>query len=134
MATRTRMNKHVESDYQQISTGEFINSFQIESGAEEVQLKRILLTATADGKQDSLYTVQFALSDEAFASSADFTASRQIFWGTFGAGTQFMWNETQTIRVPREHHLGIRIDGSAANSGTPEYCRVATQVNYLVLG
>ena len=134
MATRTRMNKHVESDYQQISTGEFINSFNIEGGAEEIQLKRIVLTAISDGTQNNLYTVQLALSDEAFTSSADFIGNRQIFWGVFGAGTQFMWNETQTIRVPREHFLGIRIDGAAGNSGSPEYCRVATQINYLVLG
>ena len=132
MATRTRMNKHRESLQYDMSSGDNIQSFQIENGAEELQLKRIFTTATTDGTHSGVYRIDFALSDEQFNLKADFSDTRLVWSGVFGPGVGFVWNETQTIRVPRGYHLGVLIDGSSGNTGA-EQIWANVQVNYLVL-
>jgi hypothetical protein len=130
--TRTRMNKKTAGDYADLNTGELIESFQLENGTEECQIKRIFMTAVSDGTHSGIYQVAFAIADEAFLASSDFTDNRKICSGVIGPGQGFAWNETQTIRVPRGYYLGILIDGSSGNSGN-EKVRTFAQVNYLVL-
>ena len=130
--TRTRMNKHRENISVQLSSGEDITSFQIENGAEELQLKRIFATVVSDGTSSNLYRVDFAISDEAFVSQSDFSDTRIVWSGSFGPGQGFVWNETQTIRIPRGYHLGLFIDGITTNVN-PEEVLANVQVNYLVL-
>ena len=132
MATRTRMNKHRETVSAQISSGESITSFQIENGLEELQLKRIFATAVSDGTNSNLYRIDFAISDELFTLQADFSDTRIVWSGSLGPGQGFVWNETQTIRIPRGYHLGIFIDGVATNT-LAENILANVQINYLVL-
>ena len=130
--TRTRMNKHRELISVQLSSGEDITSFQIENGAEELQLKRIFATAATDGTDSGMYTIAFAISDEPFVNQADFSDTRIVFTGAMGPGQGFVWNETQTIRIPRGYYLGIFLDGDASNVN-PEQVLANVQINYLVL-
>ena len=130
--TRTRMNKESSGVYGDVNTGELIQDFQLEGGAEECQIKRIFMTACSDGTHQGTYAVMIAIADEAFTAVADFTDNRKICAGVYGPGTGFVWNETQTIRVPRGYHLGILLGGSTGNTGN-EKVRAYTQVNYLVL-
>ena len=130
--TRTRMNKQTAGDYADLNTGELIESFQLENGTEECQIKRIFLTAASDATHNGLYQVVFAIADESFSSSGDFSDNRKITSGVMGPGQRFEWNETQTIRVPRGYYLGILIDGASGNTGNEKVWSYA-QVNYLVL-
>ena len=130
--TRTRMNKHREAVSTHLSSGESITSFQIENGAEELQLKRIFATAVSDGTSNNLYRMDFAISDEPFVAQADFSDTRIVFTGAYGPGQGFVWNETQTIRIPRGYYLGIFIDGMSTN-GPSEHGLANVQINYLVL-
>ena len=132
MATRTRMNKHRESISQQISSGEYIESFQIEDGGEELQLKRIFATAVSDGTDSGMYRIDFAISDEEFQQVFDFSDTRIVWSGVFGPGQGMVWNETQTIRIPRGYYLGILLDGDSTNN-QPEQVTANVQINYLVL-
>ena len=133
MSTRTRMNKHMQLVNASVSSGDSVSTFQIENGAEEIQIKRIFMTSSSDGTDSGLYRIAFALADEQFASVSDFLSSRIICQYIQGPGGSPYWNETQTIRVPRGMHLGVLIDGSA-NNVNPEEIWVNAQVNYLVLG
>jgi hypothetical protein len=130
--TRTRMNKHREQISVQLSSGADITTFQIENGAEELQLKRIFATAATDGSDAGMYTLDFAISDEPFVATSDFSDTRIVFSGAMGPGQGFVWNETQTIRIPRGYHLGILLDGDSSNVN-PEQVLANVQVNYLVL-
>ena len=130
---RTRMNKHITGVAAAVSTGESIHSFQIENGAEELQIKRINLTAASDSSAGNLYAVYFAIADEPFTTSADFSDLRTIVKSVWGPGSRAEWNETQTIRLPRGYYCGVMIDGAASNPGPSELAWASVQVNYLVL-
>ena len=127
---KTRMQKHVKSNApaSAMAPGAVnVIDYQLEGGEEECQIKRIVLSAASTS---GVYLVKFALADEQFTSSSDFTDTRTIY-AVRGTGPQIV-NETTTIRVNRGDHLGILLSQSSVNSGNAN-AAATLQLNYLVL-
>ena len=127
------MEKHIDISVLPVTANNsVVDSFQLEGGEEECQIKRIFMTATSDGTHSGLYVCSFAIADEPFTDVGDFSDNRKITSGVMGPGNGFVWNETQTIRVPRGYYLGMIINGASGNTGNEKVWSYA-QVNYLVL-
>ena len=127
---KTRMQKHIQSNAPAAAMAPSavnVVDFQIEGGEEECQIKRIVLSAASTS---GVYLVKFALADEQFTSSSDFTDNRTIY-AFRGTGPQIV-NKTTTIRVERGDHLGILLSQSSVNSGNAN-AAATLQLNYLVL-
>ena len=127
---KTRMQKHTKSNApaSAMAPGAVnVVDYQLEGGDEECQIKRIVMSAASTS---GVYFVTFALADEQFTSSSDFTDNRTIY-KFVGTGPQIV-NETTTIRVERGDHLGILLTQSSVNSGNAN-AAVSLQLNYLVL-
>ena len=126
-STQTRMEKYI--NIQQIPTiaagGIFIHDWQLEGGDEECQIKRIVLSSSANGN----HSVEWGLFQEPNPVSADFTGKTSIC--AFTARAQGMVDRTTTIRVPRGWTLGAKItnlEPSAAYAAA-----ICTNLHYKVL-
>ena len=83
--------------------GNFVYNLQLESGDEECQIKRLVLSGACHAN----CTVEWALFQEPAPVSADFTSEPNI--AAFALASQNIIDRTTTIRVPRGWTLGIKI-------------------------
>ena len=124
----SRMEKNVYQANQIFtSPGTQEIAFQLDGGTVEAQVKRIMFSAAefaATGKQTKFKLGLFQFTP----TVADFNEDEAIVLS--GAiGNQFAHNETITMRVPKDWHIGIQfIDGSGSSNIS---CSV--QLNYKVL-
>ena len=126
-STQTRMEKHIDiQNIPNIVAGSnFIHSFDLEGGEEECQIKRIVLSTSANGN----HSVEWGLFQEPSPVSADFTGKTSIC--AFTARAQGMVDRTTTIRVPRGWTLGVKftnIEPAAAYGAG-----ICTNLHYKVL-
>ena len=131
------MEKHIHSGSPAGASGSetVITSWQLESGDEECQIKRIVLSATKDpGSAPGPCQLRFGLFQENPTTPSDFIESATIYSYVFDAGTPQILNETTTVRVPRGWYLGMiftnLIAVQPAESLQPAY---NCQLNYKVL-
>jgi hypothetical protein len=104
-----------------------VTSFQLESGLEECQVKRVVLSAAAEA---GIFLVQLAKNDEAFSAPGDFTQDRIIY--SIVVTGPILVNETITVRTERGDHYGLLLTASSLN-GAAAAAWAECQLNYLVL-
>ena len=122
-----RMEKFHSSVVRNVPNGNFsIDTFQLDGGEVEAQVKRIMLSFGVDtGK---LCTFQLGLFQKQPTTSADFDDETVVISGAIG--NQFAHNETITMRVPKDWYLGILITNLGA---APADLTRNLQLNYKVL-
>ena len=108
--------------------GTTVYSFQLESGDEECQVKRLVLSASMPGVQAS---VKWGLFQEQPAAPADFT-DETLFAGAVAA-SQFLIDRTTTMRVPRGWWIGVLVQNLDTNTASPRGIQDCTFLHYKVL-
>ena len=135
--TYTRMEKHLDYGASTGASGseQVVGSFQLESGDEECQIKRLVLSATKlPTSAPGPCQLRFGLFQEQPTQVNDFIASATIYSFVFDAGTPQILNETTTVRVPRGWYLGYIFNNLNAVQPS-ENLQIAHnfQINYKVL-
>ena len=135
--TYTRMEKHIHSSAQTGTAGSesIIGSFQLESGDEECQIKRLVLSCTKmAGSAPGPAQLRFGLYQEQPTNVSDFSDDATIYSYLFESGAPQILNETTTVRVPRGWYLGYILTNKIAVQPSEELQTVVNfQCNYKVL-
>ena len=123
------MEKHVLEHFTSYAPGGHdIVIFDLESGDEECQIKRIVWSGVAEGN----FTFRFGLFQEATPVIGDFlTNNGSAVIYTTCTRNQFLINETTTVRVPRGWTLAVLTEHHAG--ANPEIAGFTLQLNYKVL-
>ena len=103
-----------------------VDTFQLDGGEVEAQVKRIMLSFGGIGSQ--LCTFQLGLFQKQPAAPADFDDETVVISGAIG--NQFSHNDTITMRVPKDWYIGLLVTNLAAQPA--DYVR-NLQLNYKVL-
>ena len=125
------MEKYVEtrSTINIAAGGSNVDSFVLEGGEEECQIKRIVLSATELTSEYGC-TIKVGLFQKQPTALADFTSDTVIY--SFTYRNQQLLNETTTVRVPQGWFIGtLMINNDPANIAKTS---VNLQLNYLSLG
>ena len=123
--TATRMEKsHTESTGSSSPGVPSLFTFQLESGDEECQIKRIVFSGAGNNQG----TAKIGLFQDTPTVSS-FTDDKIIYSMALNSGAVALINETTTVRVPRDWHLAIMV---SSNTATIDFT-INTQLNYLVL-
>ena len=116
--TYTRMEKSITFRNVTGTAGSenVVGSFQLEGGAEECQIKRLVLSmAKLPGSATGPGQLRFGLFQEQPTNVSDFVESATIYSFLIGeAGQPQILNETTTVRVPRGWYLGYIFTNSIA--------------------
>ena len=131
------MEKHIHFSVQQGTAGSenIIGSFQLESGDEECQIKRLVLSAGKNpGSAPGAMQLRFGLYQEQPTNVSDFSDDATIYSFLADGGTPQILNETTTVRVPRGWYLGYCITNAIAVQPAEQLSTVVNlQCNYKVL-
>ena len=129
---RARIHKRMEKEIYTLpsinflSGGDSVDSFQLEGGEEECQIKRIVLSTTIDGGSG---LVKIGLFQKQPTTNADFSDDTIIYSYTWR--NQQLLNETTTVRVPQGWYIGVYLLNFAGGAAQHISCNL--QLNYLSL-
>ena len=125
------MEKHVNNQptVSLPAAGSAIDSWTLENGEEECQVKRLVISSTELGSEHGV-TVSLGLFQKQPSTVGDFSQDTIIYTYTFR--NQQLINETTTIRVPQGWFLATLMRNNDPVN-TAEASAVV-QVNYLSLG
>ena len=123
-----RMEKFQNSVVRSVSAGStVIDTFQLDGGEVEAQVKRIMLSFGAD-PGSNLCTFVLGLFQKVPTTAGDFDDETCVISGAIG--NQCWHNETITMRVPKDWYIGLLITNlSSANADLTRNL----QLNYKVL-
>ena len=107
--------------------GHYTQTFQLEGGTEECQIKRMNLSMGTKGGMASVY---LALADEPFLTLTDFSDNRILTGFVVGVDGSQAVNHTTTVRVPRGWYLGILVKNRDSVNVDVAF---AALVNYYVI-
>ena len=108
--------------------GNVIYSFQLESGDEECQVKRLVLSA---GMPGVIAKISWGLFQEQPTVAADFTP--ETLFAVAVAASQFLIDRTTTMRVPRGWWIGVLVQNVDTVSAAPRGIYESTFLHYKVL-
>ena len=129
---RARIHKRMEKKIHTLPSisfaagGESVDSFQLENGEEECQIKRIVLSTTIDGNSG---LVKIGLFQKQPTASADFSDDTIIY--SYVWRNQQLLNETTTVRVPQGWYIGVYLRNFPGPTAQDISCNL--QLNYLSL-
>ena len=125
------MEKHVNKQpiIQLVAGGSSIDSWVLENGEEECQIKRLVISSSEHGSEFGCQ-LSLGLFQKQPSSAGDFTQDTIIYTYTFR--NQQLVNETTTIRVPQGWYLAtLMVNNDPVNASDAS---AVVQVNYLSLG
>ncbi len=105
-----------------------VYNFQLESGDEECQVKRLVLSA---GMPGVIAKISWGLFQEQPTLPADFT--NEALFAVAVAASQFLLDRTTTMRVPRGWWIGVLVQNVDANTAAPRGIYDSTFLHYKVL-
>ena len=126
---QTRMEHKSEANTSPLAVGaSVVYSFQLESGDEECQVKRLVLSAAMPGV---IAKISWGLFQEQPTAVADFTD--ETLFATACAASQFLIDRTTTMRVPRGWWIGVLVQNMDTNTAVPRGIFDCTFLHYKVL-
>ena len=111
-----------------IAGADVVYSFQLESGDEECQVKRLVLSQSVQGQ---VTLVKWGLFQEAPTVAGDF--SNETLFAAFTCRNQMLIDRTTTMRVPRGWHIGIYVQNLSTDTTVPAGVHTSTFLHYKVL-
>ena len=130
--TVSRMEKFVHQGFNTLidTAHDELQSFQLDGGEVEAQVKRIMFSAGESGTGKAtafkLGLFQFQPSKADFANEEAIVISGAI-------GNQFTHNETITMRVPKDWYIGLLIVSLSPDVNVSSKIAYSLQLNYKVL-
>ena len=122
------MEKNQNAQYRVIAPATtFIQSYQLDGGEVEAQVKRIMLSFGAEGT--NLGTYQLGLFQKNPTAASDFDDETVVISGAIGQ--QYAHNETITMRVPKDWYVALVITNSSSTNALDVVYNL--QLNYKVL-